>query len=181
MISVEEALEKVLSYVEVLEPEEKPILDCLGQVLAEDIYSTIDIPPLDNSAMDGYAVQAGDTHGASRSSPKDLIVVGEVAAGSLPAEEVKPGTALRIMTGAPLPEGADAVVQFEDTDEVSRKSSRGNLSQIGILCQVEKGLNVRYRGEDIARGELVLEKGKLLRPSEIGVLASLGRSMLWGV
>ena len=176
MISVEEALEKVLSYVEVLEPEEKPILDCLGQVLAEDIYSPIDIPPLDNSAMDGYAVRDGDTRGASRSSPKDLIVVGEIAAGSLPTEEVKPGTAVRIMTGAPLPEGADAVVQFEDTDEVSRKSSRGNLSQIGILCQVEKGLNVRYRGEDIAKGELVLENGKLLRPSEIGVLASLGRS-----
>ena len=176
MISVEEALEKVLSYVEVLEPEEKPILDCLGQVLAEDIYSTIDIPPLDNSAMDGYAVQAGDTHGASESSPKYLDVVSQVAAGSISTEEVKPGTAIRIMTGAPLPEGADAVAQFEDTDEVSRKSSRGNLSQIGILCQVEKGLNVRYRGEDIARGELVLEKGKLLRPSEIGVLASLGRS-----
>jgi molybdopterin molybdotransferase len=176
MISVEGALEKVLSYVEVLEPERKPILDCLGQVLAEDVYSTIDIPPLDNSAMDGYALRAGDTRGASESSPRYLVVVGEIAAGSMPTKEVRPGTAIRIMTGAPLPEGADAVVRFEDTDEVNRKSSRGDLSQIGILCQAKKGLNVRVRGEGIAKGDLILEKGKVLRPSEIGVLASLGRS-----
>jgi len=176
MISVEEALEKVLSYVEVLEPELKPILDCLGQVLAEDVYSTIDIPPLDNSAMDGYALRAKDTRGASESSPRYVVVVGEIAAGSMPTKEVRPGTAIRIMTGAPLPEGADAVVRFEDTDEVNRKSSGADLSQIGILCQVKKGLNVRGRGEDIAKGDLILKKGKVLRPQEIGVLASLGRS-----
>ncbi len=176
MISVEEALEKVLSYVGVLEPERKPILDCLGQVLAEDIHPTIDIPPLDNSAMDGYALRAKDTRVASESSPGYLIVVGEVAAGSMPTKEVRPGTAIRIMTGAPLPTGANAVVQFEDTDELSRKSSRGDLSQIGILCQAKKGLNVRGRGEDIASGDLVLKKGKVLRPQEIGVLASLGCS-----
>jgi len=175
MISVEEALEKVLSYVEVLEPEQKPILDCLGQVLAEDVYSTIDIPPLDNSAMDGYALRAKDTRGAGESSPRYLVVVGEVAAGSMPAQEVRPGTAIRIMTGAPLPEGADAVVRFEDTDEVNRKLSGGDLSHIGILCQVKKGSDVRGRGEDIASGDLILKKGKVLRPQEIGVLASLGR------
>jgi len=176
VISVEEALEKVLSYVEVLEPEQKPILGCLGQVLAEDIYSTIDIPPLDNSAMDGYALRAEDTCGAGESSPVYLAVVGEVAAGSMPTKEVRPGTAIRIMTGAPLPERADAVVRFEDTDEVNRKSSGGDLSQIGILCQAKKGWNVRGRGEDIAKGNLILEKGKVLRPQEIGVLASLGHS-----
>jgi len=176
MISVEEALDKILSYVEVLEPERKPILDCLGQVLAEDVYSTIDIPPLDNSAMDGYALRAEDTRGASESSPRYLVVVGYVAAGSMPAQEVKPGTAIRIMTGAPLPEGADAVVRFEDTDEVNRKSSGDDLSQIGILWQARKGSNVRGRGEDIAKGDLILKKGNLLRPQEIGVLASLGRS-----
>jgi molybdopterin molybdotransferase len=176
MISVEEALEQVLSYVEVLEPEQKPILDCLGQVLAEDVYSTIDIPPLDNSAMDGYALRARDTRGASESSPRYLVVVGEIAAGSLPTKGVRSGTAIRIMTGAPLPEGADAVVRFEDTDELSRKSTRGDLSHIGILCQVKKGLNVRGRGEDIAEGDSILKKGKVLRPQEIGVLASLGHS-----
>ena len=176
MISVEEAFEKILSYVEVLEPERKPILDCLGQVLAEDVYSTIDVPPLDNSAMDGYALRAKDTRGASESSPRYLAVVGEVAAGSMPTKKVRPGTAIRIMTGAPLPEGADAVVRFEDTDEVNRKSSGGDISQIGILCQAKKGLNVRGRGEDIANGGLILKKGKVLRPQEIGVLASLGHS-----
>jgi len=176
MISVEEAFEKILSYVEVLEPERRPILDCLGQVLAEDVYSDIDIPPLDNSAMDGYALRAEDTRGAGETSPRYLAVVGEVAAGSMPTKKVRPGTAIRIMTGAPLPEGADAVVRFEDTDEVNRKSSGGDLSQIGILCQAKKGLNVRGRGEDIARGNLILKRGKVLRPQEIGVLASLGRS-----
>jgi len=174
MVSVEQALEEILSCVEVLEPERKPILDSLGQVLAEDVYSTIDIPPRDNSAMDGYAVRAEDTHGASESAPRILSVTGEVAAGSISREEVKRGTAIRIMTGAPLPDGADAVVPFEDTDEVARKSSHGDLSQIGILCEAKEGMNVRGKGEDIANGSLVLKKGSVLRPPEIGVLASLG-------
>ena len=176
MISVEEALDKVLSCFEVLEPEQKPILDCLGQVLAEDVYSAIDIPPLDNAAMDGFALRAKDTRGASGSSPRHLTVIGEVAAGSVPTKEVKPGTAIRIMTGAPLPQGADSVVQFENSDEISCKSSRKDLSHIGILCQAKKGLNVRCRGEDIAKGDLVLNKGRVLRPQEIGALAALGRS-----
>ncbi len=176
MISVREALEKILSYVEVLEPEEKPILDCLGQVLAEDVYSIIDVPPLDNSVMDGYAVQAEDTYGASKLSPKVLAVSGEVAAGDIPVKEVTPGTAIRIMTGAPVPKGADAVVQFEDTDELIRKLAQGDLSQIGILRQVGKGVNVRYKGEDVAKGTLALKKGTVLRPSEVGMLASLGYS-----
>ncbi len=176
MISVEEALDKVLRSVETLKPEQKPILDCLGQVLAEDVYSTIDVPPLDNAAMDGFALRAKDTRGASESLPKYLVVVGEVAAGSMPTKEVKPRTAIRIMTGAPLPGAADAVVRFEDTDEVSRKSSGGDLSHIGILCHVKRGLNVRRRGEDVTKGELVLQKGRVLRPQEIGALAAVGRS-----
>jgi len=174
MISVDEALEKILRHFEVLEPERKPILNCLGQVLAEDICSDIDVPPLDNSAMDGFALRAADTRGASGSSPVHLHVLGEVAAGSLPSAEVRPGTAIRIMTGAPVPRGADTVVRFEDTDEVSRRSSVGDLAQIGILCDVREGLNIRRSGEDIARGDLVLTRGKLLRPQEIGLLASLG-------
>jgi len=175
MVSVEEALQKILSCIEVLEPETKPILDCSRQVLAEDIRSTIDIPPLDNSAMDGYAVKADDTHGVSEASPKILSVTGKVAAGSMPKGEVKRGSAIRIMTGAPLPQGADAVVPFEDTDEVARKASHRDLSQIGILREVREGMNVRRKGEDIAKGSLVLKKGTVLRPSEIGVIASLGR------
>lgn len=175
MVSVEEALQKILSRIEVLEPETKPILDCSRQVLAEDIRSTIDIPPLDNSAMDGYAVKAEDIRGASEASPKILSVTGKVAAGSMPKGEVKRGSAIRIMTGAPLPQGADAVVPFEDTDEIARKASHDDLSQIGILREVREGMNVRRKGEDIAKGSLVLKKGTVLRPSEIGVIASLGR------
>jgi len=173
MISVEQAREKILGYFDVLEEEESPILDSLGQVLAEDIISSIDVPPLDNSAMDGYAVRAEDTRGARQKSPKCLQVIDNVAAGSISQYEVKPGTAIRIMTGAPVPKGADTVVQFENTDETKREA---NSSEIGILAEAEPGLNIRRAGEDITRGSVVLGKGTVLRPAEIGVLASLGRS-----
>lgn len=177
MISVEEALEKVLSCVSVLDREEKPILQCLGQVLDEDVYSSIDVPPRDNSAMDGYAVRAEDATGAAPSSTVYLNVIGEVKAGDIPKEEVGALSALRIMTGAPIPRGADSVVQFEDTDEALRRERPP--FQIGILHQVTKGQNVRRAGEDIARGQLVLKRGAVLRPAEIGVIASLGKETTW--
>jgi molybdopterin molybdotransferase len=173
MISVDQALEKVLEHVDILESEESPILACLGQVLAEDVFSDINIPPLDNSAMDGYAVRSADTRGASRQSPRILRVIDTVAAGVVSRSEVKPGTAVRIMTGAPIPDGADSVVRFEDTDESERQ---GTPAEIGILVEVEPGLEIRRAGEDIAAGSLVLSKGTALRPAEVGVLASLGRS-----
>jgi len=173
MISVDQALDKILSYVDVLEAEDSPILDCLGQVLAEDVYSHLNVPPLDNSAMDGYAVRSGDTRGATRQSPRFLQVIGTVSAGSIAECEVGPGTAVRIMTGAPVPKGADSVVMFEDTDEPRR---HGVSTEIGILCEVEPGLNIRRAGEDITRGSIVLTRGTVLRPSEVGVLASLGRT-----
>jgi molybdopterin molybdotransferase len=176
MLTVEDAQQKVLSYVDVLEPEEKPLLECSGQVLAEDVYSTIDIPPLDNSAMDGYAVQAKSTRGAAPSAPQILRLISEVAAGYISEDEVSPGTTIRIMTGAPVPKGADAVVPFEDTDEEMRKASGKSLVEIGILRQVPPGLNIRRAREDIAKGDLVLSKGTVLRPQEIGALASLGRT-----
>jgi len=173
MISVEEALAKILGYVEVLGEEESPILDCLGQVLAEDVYSSISVPPLDNSAMDGYAVNSGDTRGANEKSPRFLRVIDTVAAGSISGREVEPGTAVRIMTGAPLPKGADSVARFEDTDEASRLKS---AAEIGILEEVAAGGNIRRAGEDIAQGKVVLSKGVVISPSGVGVLASLGRS-----
>jgi molybdopterin molybdotransferase len=178
VISVEEALDKILSYVNVLEPEDELILNSLGRVLAEDIHSDIDIPPLDNSAMDGYAVRAESTKGASPSSPRILRIIGEVAAGYIVSEEVTPGTTIRIMTGAPVPKGADAVVQFEDTDEEKRKAAKKPLDEISILRPAAKGLNIRQAGEDISRGNLVLRAGTVLRPQEIGVLASLGRDVV---
>jgi len=178
VISVEQALEKILSHVSVLEEAQAPLLDAMGQVLAEDIKSDINIPPLDNSAMDGYAVQSGDTNNASPESPRFLRVIDTVIAGSLPQHEVKPKTAIRIMTGAPVPKGADSVVQFENTDEEQRKNPTGDKSttEIGILYEVKPGLNIRRAGEDITQGSLVLRKGTVIRPSEVGVLASLGRN-----
>jgi len=173
VISVEQALEKILENISVLEVEESPILSCLGQVLAEDVSSTINIPPLDNSAMDGYAVRSADTVGASRKSPRTLRVIGTVTAGSIFPSVVKKGAAVRIMTGAPIPKGADCVVRFEDTDESERK---GNSSEVGILTEAVPGLEVRRAGEDITAGSLVLSKGTVIRPAEVGVMASLGLS-----
>lgn len=172
MISVEQALQKVLGYVKPLETEEKPILGALGQVLAEDIVATGDVPPKDNAAMDGYALRADDIRGAGPVSPRILKVIATVAAGSVARKKVTPGAAIRIMTGAPVPEGADAVVRFEDTDETARKGVTG---EIGVLTGLPAGSNIRRAGEDIARNSTVLTKGTVLRPQEIGVLASVGR------
>jgi molybdopterin molybdotransferase len=179
MISVEEALERILSYVSVLPAEEKPILDALGQVVAEDIVSGIDIPPLDNTAMDGYAVIASDTAGASDASPVSLRVVGELAAGYLFEGAVGPGTAVRIMTGAPMPRGADAVVPFEETDEpVGRQfgSFAKSRDVVGILKAAAPGANIRYAAEDLRRGQTIIRAGSVLHAAQIGVLASIGRA-----
>jgi molybdopterin molybdotransferase len=178
VISVEEALTKILNSVQILGSEEKPLLDCLGKVLAEDVYSSIDIPPHDNSAMDGYAVQARSIKGASHKDPKVLRAVGEVAAGGVSDLKVGPGTAVRIMTGAFVPSGADVVVPFEDTDEVDRKAEAISRNEIGFRVSLAEGCNIRRKGEDVAKGALVLKKGKLLHPADIGVLASLGRSVV---
>ena len=175
MISVEEALEKILGYIDVLGEEQKPILDSMGQVLAEDIYSDINVPPLDNSAMDGYAVRSEDTRGASPRSPHFLRVTDTITPGSISRREVEPSTAIRIMTGAPIPEGADSVVRFEDTDETQRGGVSG---ETGVLCEVERGLNIRRAGEDITQGSMVFSQGVVLRPAEVGVLASLGHNMV---
>jgi molybdopterin molybdotransferase len=169
MISVEDALEKILDYVSVLNAETKPILESLGQVLAEDVYSDFNIPPFSRSAMDGYAVIAGDT----RMGPVDLKVVDSVVAGSISNLRVVTGQAVRIMTGAPIPEGTDAVVKLEDTAVIDNPCDTG---KIRFLVSVEPGTNVRPAGEDIAQNSLIMKKGTILRPQEIGVLASLGRS-----
>jgi molybdopterin molybdotransferase len=175
MISVEEAQERLLSHVRVLGKEEVPILDSLGQVLAHDVRSTINVPPLDNSAMDGYALQARDTAGAQPESPRLLRVIDTVAAGSISDEAVIPGTAIRIMTGAPIPKGADSVVRFEDTDETARQKG-GPIAEVGICIAAKEGENIRRAGEDILQGQVTLAAGTIIRPAEVGVLASLGMS-----
>jgi len=188
MIGLDEALEYVLKHFEPLEPEEVEIPDALDRVLAEDVYSDVDIPPFDNSAMDGYAVRAADMAGANPDAPITLRVIGDLAAGYTTDLVVEPGTAIRIMTGATLPAGADAVVRFEETSEALSAGKRA-LSpwasgprvgdQIEVFNQVVIRENVRPAGEDIREGELVLAEGTILRAQEIGVLASLGRARVW--
>ncbi|HEY8768477.1 MAG TPA: gephyrin-like molybdotransferase Glp [Dehalococcoidia bacterium] len=171
MITIEEALERILAYVSVLPAEEKHPLDAFGQVLDEDITATFDIPPLDNTSMDGYAVLAPDTAGASEASPSELRVIGEVAAGYIYDGEVTDGAAVRIMTGAPIPRGADAVVPFEETDEETAHSHES----VQVFKEAHPGANIRPAGQDVHTGDVVLRKGVVLRPQEIGIIASLGR------
>ena len=175
MLSVEEALRRILAYFSPLESEERPLLEVVGQVLDEDVYSSFDIPPLANSAMDGYAVRAADVAGVSPEMPRVLAVTGHVPAGQISSRSVEEGTAIRIMTGAPIPQGADTVIPFEETDEVERKAKGLAMDQIAIRRAPAPGQHVRPAGEDIRQGEMVLQRGTSLRSSEVSVLASLGR------
>jgi len=168
MISVEEAQAKVLEDIGVLPPERVPLLDALGRVLAEDVVSDIDVAPFDNSAMDGYAVRAADVAGASSDTPVRLRVVEHVPAGAFPSVPVGPGEAVRIMTGAPVPEGADAVVMVEMTAE----ESDGGVGV--IFASIAEGQNIRRKGEDVRKGETVLHAGELVGPATVGILASVG-------
>ena len=174
MLSVEQAYERVMASFQTLEAEERPLLESMGQVLAEDIFSPLALPPLANSGMDGYALLHSDIAGASHENPSNLEVIGIVAAGHMPDKTVVPGTAIRIMTGAPVPDGADTVVPFEETDEVERKREGKPLDQVAIFADMPTGCNVRPAGEDVRPGTLVLEKGTVVRAAEVGVLASLG-------
>ena len=177
-LTVEEALEKILGYVYPLEQEEAPILDCLGRVLAEDVTAGFNIPPLDNTAMDGYAVRWKDIHDVGPDSPVTLRVIEELPAGRIAQKEITRGTATRIMTGAPLPKGTDTIVPFEDTDEEEQKKAggRGGVEQIKVLKVVDKGVNIRRAAEDVTEGDLILKAGTSIRPAEVGVLASLGKA-----
>ncbi len=180
MLSVEEAFAHIVSQFAALGTETVPLMDALGRVLAQGLVSAEDVPAFDNSAMDGYAVRFADTRAASQEAPVTLCVVGDLAAGAVPDAPLGPGEAVRIMTGAPVPPGSDAVVPFEDTDRTdwaqfgTPPGASGDPATVGILLPPEYQDNVRFRAEDIKTGETVLAKGRLLRPAEIGVLASLG-------
>lgn len=176
MISVEEAREYILKHFKPLEAESVPILVALDRALAEDIVSGLSLPPFANSAMDGYAVRAEDIAGASADHPVALTVVADLAAGHMPSLAVEPGSAVRIMTGAVLPAGADTVVRFEETSEaVGMKATGKDRDRVDILNSVAAGSNVRAAGEDIKEGEVVLKVGTVLRAPEIGLLAAVGR------
>ena len=175
MLSVEEARERILSYFSRLEPAEVELLDALDMVLAEDLVAPFDVPPLANSAMDGYAVVAADLAAASETTPVELPVAFSIAAGQVPDQRLEPGSVARIMTGAPVPDGADSVVPFEDTDELQRRNDTQQAGdRIGIKLAAQRGDNIRGAGEDIRKDEVVLPEGTLLRPGAIGVASSLG-------
>ena len=174
LLSVEEAFDRVMAAFGPLEAVETPLLDALGQSLAAEITAPLALPPLANSGMDGYAVRAADLAAAGPSAPAMLRVTGIVAAGQLPGHPVEPGCAIRIMTGAPVPDGADAVVPFEQTDEVQRKAEGRPLDEVAVFTAMPAGANVRPAGEDVALGASVLPAGTVIRSAEVGVLASLG-------
>ncbi len=171
MIGFDEALKIVLDSVSTCGRIELPLLDALGLVSAEDVQSAEQIPPFDNSAMDGYAVRAEDTAGASADNPLELKVLMDLPAGKHTERRVGPDEAMRIMTGAPLPAGADAVVPVELTERVSE-------SRVRILEEHGKQKNVRLAGEDIPIGRKVLAVGEEITPAKLGLLASIGRANL---
>lgn len=166
MRSVREALDLVLCNLPRLGSEQVALSHALGRVLTAPVQATRDIPPFRNSAMDGYAVRAVDTAAATTPAPVRLRILEIVGAGALPRQTVGRGTATKIMTGSPMPDGADAVVRIEDTAE------RDGLVEVRVT--VADGANVRHPGEDMRAGETVLTPGRALRPADIGLLASLG-------
>ena len=173
MLEVEQAFQRIIGHFTPLDTVELPVLECLGLTLAEDINSPLDLPPLSNSAMDGYAVLHADIADAN-GTPPTLSVISAVAAGQVSDQSVTAGNAIRIMTGAPVPAGADTVVPFEETDELDRRRNGQPLDEIEIRKALPLGSNVRPAGEDVRAGELVLPAGTVVRPAEAGVMASLG-------
>lgn len=167
-ISAGDAERRILSRVSPLGSERVPLLEALGRVLAEDVRSTIAHPGWDNSAMDGYAVRSADIRGARPETPVELRVVEEVPAGAFPTRSVGPGEATKVMTGAPIPEGADGVTRIEHTRPAEKPDT------ILVLDEGDANRNIRRKGEDIAPGQAVVPAGQRLRPAEIGVLASVG-------
>ena len=175
-VSVAEARRAILASVPRLPGELRPLADTLGHVLAERIVAPVDLPPWDNSGMDGFAVRAADVLGATEETPVELRVLEDVAAGSFPTMPLSPGTATRVMTGAPVPEGADGVVRVEHTDGGSGIGTAA--ARVRIVRDEDAGRNVRGRGGDLRAGSCVLDEGAVLRAAEIGVAASVGRSQL---
>jgi molybdopterin molybdotransferase len=166
--SVAEHQQLILDSLRPLPPYDQPLLDALGLVAAEDVTAPIALPSFDNSAMDGYAVAYDDVSTASEDHPVHLPVVGEIGAGKARILAMSPGTAVKIMTGAPVPAGADAIVPYEWTD-------RG-VAQVVISKAPEPGQHVRSAGEDVSEGDLLIEAGTVLGPRQLGLLANVGRA-----
>ena len=167
LIDVDTAITRVLSSVDELGFEIKNTLQALNHVCFEDVIATLNIPPTDNSSMDGYAVKSEDVKGASSDRPIDLSVIGTISAGQIPDFEVVQNSAAKIMTGASIPKGADAVIPFEDIQNIEKESIR-------VVEMVKKRNNIRNSGEDVKKGNVLIKKGKLISAADIGVMASQG-------
>ena len=179
MISFHEARSKMLEGIKPLPSEKCRLEDLLGRLLAQDVIASFDIPPRDNSAMDGFAVIAADVAGASEQSPVTLQVIEDIPAGQVAAKFLKLGQAIRIMTGAQIPNGAEAVIPVEHTLKIGSNyakasSDKNGKLEIRIVESTSVGANVRRQGEDVKSGQLLIAKGTRLRPQEVGLIASLG-------
>jgi molybdopterin molybdotransferase len=169
-IAVDEAQRRILEAIAPLSVERVALAEARGRVLRESVVAPRDVPSADNSAMDGYALRARDTAAATSEAPVVLPVSGDLPAGAPATSALEPGTAIRIMTGAPVPAGADCVAQVEITD--------GGRDQVRLFRALREGANIRRRGEDMREGEVVLRDGTLLGPGELGVAASASRREL---
>ena len=176
LLSVEQALARILSHFQPVTTESVPLSEATNRALAVDIRAANDLPPFDNSSMDGFAFRAADSANAAPDSRVTLRVVADIPAGSSPKISLAPGEAARIMTGAPLPQGADAVVPVEDTDFQNREAGSAAPAQVQIARSVKSGENVRSRGMDVRQGDIVLRKGRRLNAQSSGVVAMLGIS-----
>jgi molybdopterin molybdotransferase len=168
--SVDEHVQRIVESLVPLEPYDQPLLESLGLPVCEDVVAPIDLPSFDNSAMDGYAVYRDDVATASEDHPVHLPVVGEMAAGQTTQIALSPGTTVRIMTGAPVPQGADAIVPVEWTD--------GGVATVRITRAPVRDQHVRHRGEDVRTGDVLLEEGRVLGPRQLGLLSSVGRAQV---
>jgi molybdopterin molybdotransferase len=167
LVSVEDHRDRVLAAIDPLPAFDQPLMEAFGLAAAEDVHAAVALPGFDNSAMDGYAVAYADVASASEEFPVHLPVVGEIGAGQATLLAVSPGTAVKIMTGAPVPAGADSVVPYEWTD-------RG-VANVVISRSPEKGQHVRPKGQDVSEGDLLVEAGRVLGARQIGLLAAVGR------
>ena len=168
MLTVPEAVAEITSGISPREVERVPLLDALGRVLATKALAPYTLPQWDNSAMDGYAVRAADIEGATVDAPMILPVLETIAAGAFATRGISPGESMRIMTGAPIPEGADTVVRVEDTD--------GGIERVVVKNARDAKKNIRPKGEDFRKGSVVMESGTPIAAAQLGVLASLGHS-----
>jgi molybdopterin molybdotransferase len=168
MIEMDDAIRIVLENTQIIDTETVDLMDALGYVLAKDIRSDINMPPFDKATMDGYALQGGDIASASKSTPIVLDVIEEIPAGTVPKRTVGKGQASRIMTGAPVPRGADTVIMVEDTE------TETGGQKVRVLDVTGVGENIARLGEDVTVNQVVLNKGAQVRPPEIGILAAVG-------